>query len=173
MNMIEKNEIKEIIFKGIDEENLICDFELEEAQMVKRLVEEKGQTKIKKKKRHPVAENARIKLDTTNKELLEKTKLLVNGDVVYIKVIMPKGTDFYNTDDCLIMDILDDIDLLEIRNQNCLITRNVPKKEDKIQPRRSTTKKVSKKDKRIAELEEENSELRSQIQILQKQLQNI
>ena len=62
---------KEITFKSLEGANLICDFEWEKPKMLPTLIEEEGQTVIRKRKHHFTAENVKIKMDTTNKELLE------------------------------------------------------------------------------------------------------
>lgn len=160
---------KEITVKGVEGANLICDFEWEEPRMVKMLVEEKGQTVIRKRKHHFTAENVKIKMDTTNKELLEKANMLVDGDIVDMYFHIPKNANYRDTDKWLIVDLSDEIDLLEKNNQNCLLKCDVPQKEAIIEPKRKATKKTKKisKDKRIAELEEENANLRLQLQKFQ------
>lgn len=161
---------KEITFKGLEGENLICDFEWRKPQMVKMLVEKDGHIVPKRKKIHFVEENAKIKMDTSNKELLEKANMLVNRDIVNMYFYIPKSANYYDTDKWIILDLSDEIDLLEISNQNCLIKCDVPEKEAIIEPKRKATKKtnrVSKKDKRIAELEEEIAMLKLQLQKFQ------
>lgn len=161
---------KEITFRGLEGENLICDFEWEKPRMVKMLVEEEGKIVVKRKKQHFTAENVKIKIDTTNKELLEKATILVDGDIVNMYFHIPKNANYYDTDSWLIVELSDEIDLLEKNNQNCLIKCDVPKKEAIIEPKRKSTKKtnrISKKDKIIAELKEEIAILTSQLQKFQ------
>lgn len=163
-------EKKEITFRGLEGEKLICNFEWEKPRMVNMLVEEEGKIVMRKRKKYFTAENVKIKMNTTNKELLEKANMLVEEDKVYMYFYVPKNVDFYDTDKWLILDLSDEIDLLEISNQNCLMTCDVPEKENIIEPKRKSTKKtnkVSKKDKKIAELEEENTMLRLQLQMFQ------
>ena len=161
---------KEITFKSLEGANLICDFEWEKPKMLPTLIEEEGQTVIRKRKHHFTAENVKIKMDTTNKELLEKANMLVDGDIVNMYFYIPKNVDYRDTDKWIIVELSDEIDLLEKSNQNCLIKCNVPEKEALIEPKRKGTKKtnkVSKKDKIIAELKEENAMLRLQLQKFQ------
>lgn len=161
---------KEIIFKGLEGENLICDFEWQKPKMLPTLVEEEGKTVIRKRKHYFVEKNAKIKMDTTNKELLEKANMLVDGDTVNMYFYIPKNANYRDTDKWLIVDLYDEIDLLEMSNQNCLIECDVPQKEAIIEPKRKATKKtnrVSKEDKRIAELEEEIAKLKLQLQKFQ------
>lgn len=161
---------KEITFKSLEGANLICDFEWQKPKMLPTLIEEGGQTVIRKRKHHFTAENVKIKMDTNNKELIEKANMLVKEDKVYMCFHIPKNANYRDTDKWLIVDLSDEIDLLEMSNQNCLIKCDVPEKEALIEPKRKSTKKtnkVSKNDKRIAELEEENAMLRLQLQMLQ------
>lgn len=161
---------KEITVKGLEGANLICDFEWEKPRMVKMLVEEEGKTVIRKRKHHFTAENVKIKMDTSNKELLEKANMLVKEDKVYMYFYIPKNANYRDTDKWLIVDLSDEIDLLEMSNQNCLIKCDVPEKKAIIEPKRKATKKtnrVSKEDKRIAELEEEIAMLKLQLQKFQ------
>lgn len=161
---------KEIIFRGLEGANLICDFEWEKPKMLPTLIEEGGQTVIRKRKHHFIEENAKIKIDTTNKELLEKANMLVDGDIVNMYFYIPKNANYRDTHKWLIVDLSDEIDLLEMSNQNCLIKCDVPEKEALIEPKRKGTKKtnkVSKKNKRIAELEEEIAMLRLELQKFQ------
>lgn len=161
---------KEITFKSLEGANLICDFEWEKPKMLPTLIEEGGQTVIRKRKHHFTAENVKIKMDTNNKELIEKANMLVKEDKVYMCFHIPKNANYRDTDKWLIVDLSDEIDLLEMSNQNCLIECDVPQKEAIIEPKRKATKKtnkVLKKDKRIAELEEENAMLRLQLQKFQ------
>lgn len=161
---------KEITVKGVEGANLICDFEWEKPKMLPTLIEEEGKTVIRKRKHRFPAKNKKIKMDTTNKELLEKANMLVDGDIVNMYFYIPKDVDYRDTDKWIILDLSDEIDLLEKSNQNCLIKCDVPEKEAIIEPKRKPTKKtnkVSKNDKRIAELEEENAMLRLQLQMLQ------
>ena len=161
---------KEITFKGLEGANLICDFKWQEPTWEKVLVEEEGKEVIKRRKVPHTEENAKIKIDTRNRELLEKANMLVDGDIVNMYFYIPKNANYRDTDKWLIVDLSDEIDLLEKSNKSCLIKCDVPKKEALIEPKRKATKKtnkVSKKDKRIAELEEENANLRLQLQKFQ------
>lgn len=161
---------KEITFKGLEGANLICDFEWEKPTWEKVLVEEEGKEVIKRRKVPHTEENAKIKIDTRNRELLEKANMLIDGDIVNMYIYIPKNANYRDTDKWLIVDLSDEIDLLEMSNQSCLIKCDVPEKKAIIEPKRKATKKtnkVSKKNKRIAELEEENAQLKLQIQILQ------
>lgn len=163
---------KKITAKGLEGQNLICDVELEKPKMLPTLVEEGGRTVIRRRKHTFIKENAKIKMDTTNKELLEKANMLVDGDIVDMYFHIPKNADYYDTDKWLIVELSDEIDLLEKSNQNCLLKCDVPEKEAIIEPKRKATKKtnkVSNKDKKIAELEKkitelekENAQLKSQ-----------
>lgn len=161
---------KEITFKSLEGANLICDFEWQKPTWEKVLVEEEGKEVIKRRKVPHIEENAKIKIDTRNRELLEKANMLVDGDIVNMYFYIPKSANYRDTDKWLIVDLSDEIDLLEKSNKSCLIKCHVPEKEAIIEPKRKATKKtnkVSKKNKRIAELEEENAQLKLQIQILQ------
>ena len=161
---------KEITFKGLEGANLICDFEWQKPTWEKVLVEEEGKEVIKRRKVPHEEKNVKIKMDTTNKELLEKANMLIDDDIVNMYFYIPKSANYRDTDKWLIVDLSDEIDLLEMSNQNCLIECDVPQKEAIIETKRKDTKKtnkVSKKDKRIAELEEENAMLRLQLQKFQ------
>lgn len=161
---------KEITFKSLEGANLICDFEWQKPTWEKVLVEEEGKEVIKRRKVPHTEENAKIKIDTRNRELLEKANMLIDGDIVNMYIYIPKNANYRDTDKWLIVDLSDEIDLLEKSNKSCLIKCHVPEKEAIIEPKRKATKKtnkVSKKNKRIAELEEENAQLKLQIQILQ------
>lgn len=171
MTFIEIKESREITFKGLENNYLICDIEWAKAKRVKRMVDVDGELKLKTVTDHPLEKGAKIKLDISNPELLEKANLLVDGDIITISYRIPANVDQYDTDTWEIIDILDDIDLLEISNKHCLIPDEIPKKENKIQPKR-TAKKKNKKDIKIAELEQENAQLRLRIQVLEQQLNN-
>lgn len=161
---------KEITFRSLEGANLICDFEWQKPTWEKVLVEEEGKEVIKRRKVPHIEENAKIKIDTTNKELLEKANMLVDKDIVNMYIYIPKNANYRDTNKWLIVDLSDEIDLLEKSNKSCLIKCDVPKKEALIEPKRKATKKtnkVSKKDKRIAELEEEITMLRLQLQKFQ------
>lgn len=161
---------KEITFKGLEGANLICDFEWEKPKMLPTPVEEGGRIVIRRRKHYFPANNVKIKMDTSNKELVEKANMLVDGDIVNMYIYIPKNANYRDTDKWLIVALSDEIDLLEMSNQNCLIKCDVPEKKALIEPKRKATKKtnrVSKKDKRIAELEEENAMLRLQLQQFQ------
>lgn len=161
---------KEITFKSLEGANLICDFEWQKPTWEKVLVEEGGKEVIKRRKVPHIEENAKIKIDTRNRELLGKANMLVDGDIVNMYIYIPKNANYRDIEKWLIVDISDEIDLLEKSNQNCLIKCDVPEKKAIIEPKRKATKKtnkVSKKDKRIAELEEENAMLRLQLQKFQ------
>lgn len=161
---------KEITFRSLEGANLICDFEWQKPTWEKVLVEEEGKEVIKRRKVPHTEENAKIKIDTRNRELLEKANMLIDGDIVNMYIYIPKNANYRDTDKWLIVDLSDEIDLLEMSNQSCLIKCDVPEKKAIIEPKRKATKKtnkVSKKNKRIAELEEENAQLKLQIQILQ------
>lgn len=165
---------KEITIKGVEEENLICDFEWEKPKMLPTPVEEGGRIVIRRRKHYFSANNVKIKMDTSNKELIEKANMLVDGDIVNMSFHIPQNANYYDTDKWLILDLSDEIDLLEISNRNCLMTCDVPEKENIIEPKRKVTKKVnrvSKKDKRIAELEEENTQLKEENAQLKLQIQ--
>lgn len=163
---------KEITFKSLEGANLICDFEWQKPTWEKVLVEEEGKEVIKRRKVPHIEENAKIKIDTRNRELLEKANMLVDGDIVNMYFYIPKSANYRDTDKWLIVDLSDEIDLLEKSNKSCLIKCHVPEKEAIIEPKRKSTKKtnkVSKKDKKIAELEKkitelekENAQLKSQ-----------
>lgn len=161
---------KEITFRSLEGANLICDFEWQKPTWEKVLVEEEGKEVIKRRKVPHTEENAKIKIDTRNRELLEKANMLIDGDIVNMYIYIPKNANYRDTNKWLIVDLSDEIDLLEKSNNNSLIKCDVPQKEAIIEPKRKATKKtnkVSKKNKRIAELEEENAQLKLQIQILQ------
>ena len=161
---------KEITFKSLEGANLICDFEWQKPTWEKVLVKEEGKEVIKRRKVPHIEENAKIKIDTRNRELLEKANMLVDEDIVNMYIYIPKNANYRDTNKWLIVDLSDEIDLLEKSNQNCLIKCDVPEKKAIIEPKRKATKKtnkVSKKDKRIAELEEENAMLRLQLQKFQ------
>lgn len=161
---------KEITFRSLEGANLICDFEWQKPTWEKVLVEEEGKEVIKRRKVPHTEENAKIKIDTRNRELLEKANMLIDGDIVNMYIYIPKNANYRDTDKWLIVDLSDEIDLLGMSNQSCLIKCDVPEKKAIIEPKRKATKKtnkVSKKNKRIAELEEENAQLKLQIQILQ------
>lgn len=173
MYFTESIEIKEVTFRGLDGNNFICDIEWEKPKREKRLVEVDGTSVLKTVTCYSIDKDVKIKLDTSNSNLLEKVSLLRNRDIIYIKFRIPKNSYRYKTDDWEIIDVLDDLNLLEYSEQYCLIKGDIPKRERIIQPRRKTKdKKSSKKDIKIAELEEENAQLKSQIQLLQKQLQD-
>lgn len=161
---------KEITFKSLEGANLICDFEWQKPTWEKVLVEEGGKEVIKRRKVPHIEENAKIKIDTRNRELLGKANMLVDGDIVNMYIYIPKNANYHDTDKWLIVDLSDEIDLLEKSNKSCLIKCHVPEKEAIIEPKRKATKKtnrVSKKDKRIAELEEEIAMLKLQLQKFQ------
>ncbi len=161
---------KEITFKSLEGANLICDFEWQKPTWEKVLVEEEGKEVIKRRKVPHTEKNAKIKMDTSNKELVEKANMLVDGDIVNMYIYIPKNANYRDTDKWLVVDLSDEIDLLEISNQNCLIKCDVPEKEAIIEPKRKATKKTnraSKKDKRIAELEEEIAMLKLQLKKFQ------
>ncbi len=166
-------EIKEVTFRGFDGNNFICDIEWEKPKREKRLVEVDGTSVLKTVTCYSEDKDVKIKMDTSNPNLLEKVRELKNRDIIYIQFRIPKNSYRYKTEDWEILDVLDDLDLLEISEQNCLIKGDIPKRERIIQPRRKTKdKNPSKKDIKIAKLEEENTQLKSQIQLLQKQLQD-
>lgn len=158
----EIKQIRKVTFRKLEGDYFVCDIEWQKAKRVKRRVNINGKLELKLVTDHPVTKNAKIKLDVANTKLLEKANMLINRDIIYISYNIPACVEEYDIDKWTIVDILDEIDLLEINNRNALFQCKVPVKEKLIQPTRKKTK--SKKDIKINELEEENAELRLQIQ---------
>lgn len=173
--------IREVTIKGIEGDHLFVDIKVCNPYFERRIEIIDGEEKLVKRKNNGISENNPILLDISNANLLEKVNLLEEGDIVYLKYHIEEGVDSYNTEKWKLLDILDDIDMLELSNENCLFTQPIPERKSIIQPRRkgknktnSKEKKLSKKDKEIAELNEkvvvlegENAQLKSQLQLLQ------
>lgn len=172
MNLIERDNRAEVTFKKIEGDNLIVDIKVCEPYFRKCLELVDGEEKIVRRKFNGIVENNIIFLDKSNSLLLEKVNQLKEGDIVYLEYHIKKGVDSYNTENWQLLNILDEIDMIELSNKNCLFTQPVPERENIIQPRRiSKNKKTSKKDIKIATLEEENAQLKLQVQLFQKQLE--
>lgn len=161
---------KEITFKGLEGANLICDFEWRKTETHKWYEKVNGKLVRRQKTIPPLIREEKIKLDITNKKLIEKANMLVDKDIVNMYIYIPKNANYRDTNKWLIVDLSDEIDLLEKSNQNCLIKCDVPEKEAIIEPKRKATKgrkKVSEKDKMIAELKEKIAMLELQLQKFQ------
>lgn len=175
---IERRQVK---FKGLEGDCLICDIEWAKPKRVKRIMEVDGNQVFKTVTERLISKNARIKLDINNHKLLEKIKSLKKNKKIYIEARIPANIDRQDTVKWELQNILDEIDLLELSNKNCLIQCEIPSRDELKEKNASyKPKKKSKKDIKIAELEEkaikleeENSQLKLQFQLLQKQLQDV
>lgn len=156
----EINEIREVTFKGLEDNYFICEIILGSPRTRRinnvRVTQKYGEA------------NAKLKIPENNIELLSKVKAIRKNRKVIIRYRIPKGVSYYARD-CLgweLIDILDEIDLLELSNKKTLIPSEIPKRENKVKKKSSKDIIIEERDRRIAELEE-------QIQMLQEKLQNI
>lgn len=175
--------ISEVTIKGIERNHLFVDIKVCEPFFEKRIEIIDGEEKVVKRKNNGISENNPILVDKSNTNLLKKVNLLEEGDIVYLKYHIEKDVEINNTENWNLLDILDDIDIMELNNRNTLIPIEIPKRERIIQPRKTVTKetkskakKISKKDiqivelkQKVAELEGENAQLKSKLQLSQKQ----
>lgn len=180
MNTIKSNS-KEIIFKryvtykGLENNELICDIEWTKPRKEKMYVFENGKKKLKTKTIYDKDNDVRIKLDENNKfSIIEKLKIIPYKDKILIKYRM-NNADRRKTENWHLLEVFNQLDLWKTSNEKTLIYCREPQKlinkyetNFKQKTKRKNTKDViiAEKDKRINELEVENAQLRLQIQKL-------
>lgn len=155
------------VFKETIDDYIICDVYMGGAQYVNvpsELVLTLGKKRIKQ---YYGEEDAKIKLDTNNAKLIEKVKKLKSNQKFYVEVSYPRSGGYYNVDTWKVVEIYDT--LPETKRSYLFPSTQLSK--PKVQELSEKTKKQYKKDIKIAELEEENARLKSQVQLLQKQLE--
>lgn len=167
------------VFKKAIDNYIICDVIMGNSQYITVPVELRSvlnKTKIKQTHGEP---DAKLKVDTNNIKLMEKVKKLKSKQKIYIRVNYPRRGGYFDTDTWKVIEIFDDKDLLEMSNKNCLFPNETPQ-NDKLQEALKKPKKQYKKDIRITELEEkifvleeEKAQLKSQLELLQKQIKDI
>lgn len=134
---------RHVPFKGLEGDYFICDIEWEKASKVKKWEEVNGKMKLKSVTHHPIDKDVRLKLDTTNSKLLEKIDTFAKGEVVRISYRV-YGRREYEIDTWEIIDVLDEIDLAELSNQNCLITTDVEVVRKRVEEKRAKDKTKAK-----------------------------
>ena len=155
------------VFKETIDGYIICDVYMGGAQYVNvpsELVLTLGKKRIKQ---YYGEEDAKIKLDTNNVKLIEKVKKLKSNQKFYVEVSYPISGGRYNIDRWKVIEIYDT--LPEPKKNYLFSSTELP--NPKVKKVSEKPKKQYKKDIKIAELEEENARLKSQVQLLQKQLE--
>ena len=148
------------VFKKREEDYIICDVIMQDAD-------------VKKRKHRYGERNVKLRLDTTNPTLLEKAEVLRHKCKFHIVVKYPNiAGAFYDLSIWEVIDLLDDEDML-IRENNGNHLIPVPKMErvSYFNPK-GLNKKYSDKDIKISELLEDNFCLKEEKQELESYLQN-
>lgn len=157
-------------FKKVEGDYIICDIKVGKPSRKKQLVHGKVKTVTDKN----MIENAKVKLDLNNDNLLKKVKKLKNKEEVTLKFIRPMREYYFNSENYNLIDVLDRFDLNELRNRNSLfqtpcITREEYEKRNL--KKKTKTETIAEKESKINELEIENAKLKLKIQELQQQSQ--
>lgn len=164
---------KEIKFKSIEGDFFIFDIEIypPEWRKIKEIIN--GEEKIVRRKIPRIIENAKVKLGENKAEIIKKVNTFNKHDIMYLRYCIPKGGDNWAPETWKLLNVWNEEDRWEYnyKYQNTLFDDEfIPRYKNKIT---KTTKAPSKKDLRIKNLENENANLKLQIQELQQQLQNI
>ena len=163
-----KSELKEFIearFKKIEGDYIVCDLKLGNSIKRKQMVDGKLKTITDKN----IMEDVKIKLDLNNKDMIKKTKILKYKEKITLIFIRPPRIHHFDAKTYKLIEVLDEFDLLERRNRNALIKTHIPTREEFYR-----NKSISwKKNIKINELELENSQLKLQIQKLEKRIQEL
>lgn len=166
------------VFKKAIDNYIICDVIMGNSRYITVPAELRSVLNKSRIKQTPGEADAKLKVDTNNIKLMEKVKKLKSKQKIHIRVKYPRRGGYFNINTWEVIEIFDDNDLLELSNKTGLFPSEIPQiyrpQETLEKPKKQYKKdiEIAELKEKVVELEKENAQLKSQLQLAIQLLQD-